>query len=165
MLKLNIFCLIRAGFSIIVLVYIKMCLGNAWKKMVSWRRNGRVGPTPYPDSMGFCQKKDGSPDAEFRLLLPGMEVQRIVGGKTNPYKDIGCFMSNIGATPRECSIPTTSNQQLLRLLVLKSFPVTTGKVAPWGDGSGGATQYVAVGKTVGELVTQGYLQPISRVCI
>lgn len=142
-----------------------MCLRKLFWRRLFWRRNRRVGPTQYPDSMGFCQKKDGSPDAEFRLLLPGMEVQRIVGGKTNPYKDMGCFMSNIGATPRDCSIPTTSNQQILRLLVLKSFPVTTGKVAPWGDGSGGAIQHVAVGKTVGELMTQGYLSLISRVRI
>jgi len=146
-----------------------MCLGNIRDKM--WNRTrrfisgGRVEPTPYPENMGFGEKKGGGLDARFGLLSVGVEVQRILPMSVAPEKDMGYFMSNPGATPEQCSIPTTGKQKRVRLLVMKDIPVTAGKVAPWTHGNGGATQYVPVIGSISWLIMNGHLKVLGCVLI
>ncbi|MEO0401140.1 MAG: glycohydrolase toxin TNT-related protein [Pseudomonadota bacterium] len=74
--------------------------------------------------------------------------------------DGGSFLSPRGAPYESRSLPYNPDMQQYSVYrVAKPLPVQSGQAAPWFGQPGGATQY-KTGLSVGDLVKQGYLEPV-----
>ena len=103
----------------------------------------------FPINNGFIGQ------TENLILKPGQIIDRFGGSSFSR------FFSPTGVPgPMRALPPGTANQTLRNFEVLKPFTVEAGRIAPAFNQIGLGTQFRSGGRTLGELIEQGFLREI-----
>ncbi|MBZ9713929.1 TNT domain-containing protein [Deinococcus multiflagellatus] len=134
-----------------------------------WAFN-KPGPNEFPDPGNFpWPPKQGAIGAVLEIeIAPNTIIDRY-GGEHGRFVGYAGTVSTNGArnfqpaTFSQRALPGAPDETQYHVYqVLKPFPVKAGEIAPWFGEPGGGRQALSTGKSIAELIADGYLREITK---
>lgn len=116
----------------------------------------------YPDDSGFALDTDGNPIMANATLPVGRKLDRFGSERGNFLGPLGAPYIERSLPPANLNHPPDSDRPYNYFVyeVKQPLEVLMGPVASWFEQPGMGTQFMTA-KSVGELITEGYLQRLT----